>query len=158
MLGSEILEVGASERIACAAREGRGMPVQAPIALSLIVCDTASVDRGTGKTSLLGCFESVFSTTFPCAHPELTVFAELTDGRGQTPVTCRFARTLPDNLDGETLHSASIEVPFTDPLQIFKLVLTMRMLPFPMEGEYRVILEAEGTYIIERRIVAKKTS
>ncbi len=133
------------------------MPVQAPLALSLVVCDTASVDRGNGKTSLLGCFENVFASSYPCHHPELTVFAELTDGRGQTPVTCRFARTLPDNIDGETLLSTTVDVPFTDPLQIFKLVLTMKLLPFPTEGEYRVILEAEGAYIIERRIVASKT-
>lgn len=133
------------------------MPVQAPIALCLIVCDQASIDRGNGKVSLLGTFESVFSSTFPCHHPELTVFAELTDGHGQTPITVRFAKTSPDNIDGETLHSATVDAEFTSPLQVVRVVMTIRMLPFPSEGEYRVIMEAEGTYIIERRIIAMRT-
>ncbi|MCH8964204.1 MAG: hypothetical protein IIB58_04525, partial [Planctomycetes bacterium] len=56
-----------------------------PDVLSLLVCDQILIDRLTGKTSLIGMFSTIGAARFPVRHPQLCVFASLTDGRGKTP-------------------------------------------------------------------------
>ncbi len=64
-----------------------------PIALSIHVCDQVSIDQFSGKATIIGSFEFVGAPGFPASNPNLTVFAELVEGRGTVKATCRVVRT-----------------------------------------------------------------
>jgi hypothetical protein len=137
----------------------RAMPSQPPVALSMMICDAVQVDRGTGKTTNLGAFENVQATAYPARHPELTVFAELTDGRGQTQVKLKICFATADSLDGEELYSGTVDVVFPDPRFISRVILRIAPIDLPRAGEYRFILETDGgAFIAERRLVALTTT
>ena len=130
------------------------MSAQPPICLSMIVCDSVQPDRSTDKITILGAFEHISAESYPARHPEVTVFAELTDGRGQTPITLKVTRVQPDSLDGEVVFSGTLEATFPDPRFVARVILRMAPWDIPHEGEYRFILETEGAFVAERRVVA----
>lgn len=127
---------------------------QAPFPLCMLICDAVQQDRGSGKTTIFGAFADIISSVYPARHPELTIYAELTGGHGQTPITVKLCRTTADSVDGEELYSMTLEANFPDPRHVSKLILKIAPFDIPQEGEYRFILETEGTFIIERRLVA----
>lgn len=145
MLSICVLSLALEEATMAAAR-------QAPVCLSMIVCDSVQLDRGSGKVTILGAFENISSTAFPARHPELAVFAELTDGRGQTPLSLKICRVTPESLDGDELFRGSLEVNFVDPRQTARLMIQVAPWIIPQAGEYRFILETEGSFVAERRI------
>ena len=63
--------------------------VQAPFALSMIICDAVHLDPSTNKAYILGCFGAVGADSFPASHSSMTVFAEVTECRGKTPFLIR---------------------------------------------------------------------
>ncbi|GAB4489641.1 MAG: hypothetical protein OHK006_21550 [Thermodesulfovibrionales bacterium] len=67
-----------------------------------IVCDDIRQEVG-GKISLMGLFESIFSTQFPVMHPRLAIMAEWTCGRGEFET--RFRLLSPDRK--QTLRETS---------------------------------------------------
>lgn len=131
------------------------MPHQPPMALSMILCDTVVVDRATRKATLFGLFETVLATSFPTRVPQMTVFAELTDGHGKTPITLKYCRMTGDGLDGALIKSEDIEVSFLDPRQVVPLILGLAPIDFPEPGECRIMLAVEEVVFAERRILAR---
>ena len=122
---------------------------QVPYALCLLVCDSVSTDRDTGKPTIIGCFTSVSANQFPTVHPGLTIFAELTDGRGEVPITLRLC-----DVDEEwTLYETAATIPMDDPLVIGRVVHKISMVQFPKPGEYRVQLFAGDDLLLERRVM-----
>ena len=65
------------------------MPPSPPTLNSIIVCDQAIFDAETRKRSLIGIFQNIRSTQFPCTHPMLTVYASVTDAQGEYVFTLR---------------------------------------------------------------------
>lgn len=122
----------------------------APIVLSLIICDYVHADPGTGKKTLLGTFSMIGAPSFPVVHPELHVFAELTNGHGDTQVRLRLVRVTPDSIDGEEILSGTIDITFADPRQAVGFGIGFKNIRFPQAGEYRFILECGGALLLER--------
>ena len=57
-----------------------------PFVKSFLIADTVLQDRMTGKWSIIGIFDQVFSPTFPCVHPSLAIYVRLTDAQGNYKV------------------------------------------------------------------------
>lgn len=132
---------------------------QAPLCLSMIVCDNVSVDHGSNKVTILGAFSNVGASAFPATQPSLVVFAELTDGRGDTEIVLKFCRVTADSIDGDELFRVVMTASFSDPRAVVRGIFGVSPVPFPQAGEYRFILEtSSGAFIAERRIVAVQTS
>jgi hypothetical protein len=129
-------------------------PMQPPLPLVLVLCDQVAVDQTTGKTSIFGRFEAIFSHAYPAMHPALTMYAEFTDGHGKTSIRARIVRTTADSIDGEELANSTTELDFPDPFCVRTWVLSAQGLVFPEPGEYRCILDCGGTILIERRMMA----
>ena len=120
-----------------------------PDVLSLIVCDQIITDRMTGKQSLIGMFSRMHARGFPTAHPQLCVFATLTEGRGQVELAIRVVdanEARPPIVEGKG------KVEFKDPRAIAHLALQFHGLTFPESGEYRVQLYSGSTLLREARL------
>ena len=62
-----------------------------PSGLAIVVCDQIIEDKATNKKSLIGIFNNIASQTFPCRHPQLSVFVSLTEGHGNYDARMRIA-------------------------------------------------------------------
>ena len=120
-----------------------------PDILSLIVCDQIITDRLTGKHSLIGMFSRVHARRFPAAHPQLCVFASLTEGHGEVELTIRI-------VDANEARAPIVEgkgkVQFKDPRAIAHLALQFHGLTFPQPDGYRVQLWAGSELLREARL------
>ncbi len=124
-----------------------------PDVLSLLVCDQILVDRLTGKTSLIGLFSNIGATQFPVRHPQLWVFAALTDGHGRTPLELRVVDA--DDARPPVAHGAAT-LEFNNPRAVACLNLHFAGLVFPEPGQYRVQLRCHGELLREARLQLSK--
>ena len=74
-------------------------------------------------------------------------------GQDQNP-RGRVTTVRPITPDGDEILRGEIEVEFSDPRAVARILLALSPVPLPQEGEYRVILETAGHLIIERRLIA----
>src|SRR5438128_5805721 len=65
------------------------MGYQAPYPLAMIICEGIWHDPNSGKRTLLGCLSVLNVRKFPATRPVIAVYAAVTDGRGQIPITLR---------------------------------------------------------------------
>lgn len=120
-----------------------------PDVLALIVCDQIINDRMTGKHSLIGMFSRVHARAFPVAHPQICVFASLTDGHGKVDLTIRIVDA---NEARPPLVEGKGRVEFSDPRAVAHLALQFHGLTFPEPGPYRVQLYSGGELLREARL------
>ncbi|HEV58806.1 MAG TPA: hypothetical protein ENN87_15155 [Phycisphaerales bacterium] len=127
--------------------------VPPPLLLSAIVCDSVIVDAFTGKATVVGVFSTINARRYPARHHSLSVFCEMTGGRGTISVMAR----LIDLQDEEkALVEQRIGVEFADPLIVNSVILNFRGIPLPHPGEYRFQIYAGSEYCGERRIICRK--
>jgi len=121
-----------------------------PIGLAMIICDGIHVDPGTGKRTLLGLFSAVVTKEVPVTVGHMAVYVAITECRGKLPVMLQIV-----DVNEERAPVAKIEgeVELHDPLGMVEIDMRMGNVVFPTTGEYRVQFYAEGSPIIERRIV-----
>ena len=123
-----------------------------PKCLAIIVCDDVIEDKRTGKKSIIGAFNQIWSTSFPSQHDKLVLFVSLTDGKGESDLTVRVVRELQPDYSGEEIFRLAGKVKFGNPLDVAELVLTMHKLLLPQSGNYTVLVEVGGGIVGERRI------
>lgn len=122
-----------------------------PILLALVLCDTTIKDAATGKLSLIGTFNGIFSNNFPCVHPTLSVYVALTELRGK--VQCKLRMISPSNgivfdLPGQ------IEGP--GPTSIAEIVFQLPGIRFETTGSYSVEFWAGSELLGSRKLNAQK--
>jgi hypothetical protein len=101
--------------------------VQAPEVLVMILCDLVITDAETNKKSLIGLFDRIETTVFPCVLRHLHVYLSLTDGHGRLPVVLSCVPS-----DGsDVLFRGQVVVEFRDPLQVVELHLVFPNAQFP---------------------------
>jgi len=88
--------------------------------------------------------------TFPWSHPGITVYAALTDGRGETAIQVRLIDV--DEIR-EPVWENQTEVTFPDPITEVELLGVLDEIVFPEPGEYRLKLFAAGQLLRERRLM-----
>ena len=129
-----------------------------PSCLALLVCDSVVTDRSTGKISILGTFNEILADAVPVLVPQLTVYAELTDGHGDTTVILRVSRAAPQRVEGagdilgQTLGVWEFPISFDTPLRVYSLHITAMNLYLLDFGSYRFSVEVDGVNLIERCI------
>lgn len=122
----------------------------APLSLAMVICDAVYRDPATGKMTILGTFTALHAREFPLVVPQITVYLALTDARGKVPL--KFLLIDADE-DRDPVYRQELEVDFPDPIAVMDLVLMLGGVVFPLPGEYRLQLHADGEFVIERRIV-----
>jgi len=137
-----------------------------PSCLALLVCDAVITDRGTGKVSILGTFNEVLADGVPVLVPQLTVYAELSNGHGEATVILRISRAAPERVEGvgdilgRTLNVWEFPLVFDNPLHVYNLHITAMNLYLVDFGLYRISVEVDGLSLMERCIslTQRKTS
>jgi hypothetical protein len=122
-----------------------------PSPLALIICDHIWRDPYSGKVNLLGTFNAVAGNQFPLIHPAMSVYVALTDGLGAIEIRLRLIDVDDAN---DPIFDNRNTVTFADPRVIGELEFSQLNVAFPVPGEYRLQLYANGEFLLERRLHA----
>ena len=115
-----------------------------PQVKAFLICDHVLHDAGTNKKSLIGIFEQVYSSRFPCRHPKMSVYANLTDAHGTYDLTFRLVRLR----DGKVLLEAKgFRITVADPLQVSEFGVNLDGVVFEEPGKYEFALYANDQFL-----------
>lgn len=119
---------------------------ECPTCVAIVICNEVIEDKWTNNKSLIGLFNSVSAQQLPASHPRMFVMVSLTDGRGDWNVVIEISGP-----SGQPLFKAECQSRFEDPIAVHDLVVEVRGLPLPEEGEYYVGLTCSGRFLVSRR-------
>jgi hypothetical protein len=88
--------------------------------LSIIVCDDVYRDETTKKLVIVGAFNQIFATEFPCTHRKMVVLFTLTNGRGRYD----FSLAIEHEETGEHVVDISGPMQVDNPLRIADVTIT----------------------------------
>jgi hypothetical protein len=122
------------------------------MAQALIICDQMIEEAKTGKKSLIGIFNNIFSATFPAQHPKMCVYASLTNGRGPGSVELRCV-----NVEtGQTLFKFGGGIVFSDPNEVVEMNFNLNLVPLDAPGLHSLELWFEDELLLEKRFSVTK--
>src|SRR5437762_1078278 len=107
----------------------------------MLLCDEVVSQPGKQTLDLSGVRSTIVAASFPYVHPQLCVYLELSGHRGVMPtsIVCVHA----DSNRG-IIRSKQLEVPFTSPLAVVRVIFRIRNCPFKSPGLYLVECWAFG--------------
>jgi hypothetical protein len=125
---------------------------------AIIFCDQVIKEDGTGKLSLIGCFQGFVFKAFPARKGRFFVVVAVTNLRGQLKelnVTVR----IEDPKSGHVLSSSGGhlqftgregEVPTLQPSMVLELPIPMTNVTFPQAGTYSAVVLVDNE-LLDRR-------
>ncbi len=109
-----------------------------PYLLALLVCDSGTIDRNSGKKTLVGIFDRIIAGEFPTSR-WLSVYFRLTDAQGKYIFKTQYAQVKSGNIlaEAETKDALTIEnrLDTFDSLMSFPMAL---LVPEPGQYEFRL--------------------
>ena len=117
-----------------------------PSPIALVVCDNVYREAG-GKTALVGLFNRIVANRIPVTHPQLCVYAAVTDTRPGT----RFRIVVEHGETGEVV--AELQGPPPEkagPTTICDFVFVLRGLKFPKPGTYFIQFWGNEHLLLQR--------
>jgi len=118
-----------------------------PTGLAIVICDQIIEDKHTNKKSLIGIFNNINATNFPCRHPQICVFVSLTEGRGQCNARLRVVNEETD----QVITDVRGPIQFPDIHAVVELVFNLVGLVFPSPGLYSIEFYCDDVLVLERR-------
>ncbi len=119
----------------------------APIGLAIVICDQIIEDKFTHKKSLIGIFNQIATSQFPCRHPQISVFVALTEGRGT--YAARLKITHDDS--GDVVGEVNGHIQFPDIHAAVEINFNLVGLVFPQPGLYSIEFYCDDMLVLERR-------
>jgi hypothetical protein len=117
-----------------------------PQVVALVLADQVYRDPSNNKCFILGTYNAVFATSFPCLRQSMNLYAALTNGHGKVPI--RLVLTDADEELG-SLALAEGTVEMKDPLASLEIVFQLSNVVLPRPGQYRLQLFASGELLRE---------
>ena len=115
-----------------------------PKANSIMICDNVLTEEGTNKKSLIGIFEHILSSQFPCVHGALSLYVKLTDAAGEYT----FHLELYDLEQNKKLgEGTTTPISIKDRHDFHEVIFKLMGLVFEHPGKYEFRLFANGEYI-----------
>jgi hypothetical protein len=118
-----------------------------PSGLAIVVCDQIIEDKATNKKSLIGIFNNIASQTFPCRHPQLSVFVSLTEGHGNYDARMRIA----NEETSTTVTEVKGQIQLPDVNMVAELAFNFLGLEFAAPGLYSIEFYCDDALVLERR-------
>ena len=119
------------------------LPAPHPALNAMLICDLALQEQVTGKTSLVGIFETVSAYQFPARHGFLSVYVKLTDVQGEYHLRLELVRLEELKVVGQ----GQIRATFADRMVHAELVFQIGDIVFEGEGRYEFRLYANGRWV-----------
>ncbi len=130
---------------------------------SFLVADGVIQDRATGKWSVIGIFDRIFSPQFPCVHPVVAIYVKLSDALGRYKVRVEFRDASEDRcvsaFEGIDLAERVTEkMGFTprDRLQGVEFGIQTHGLPLQKPGRYLFQLYLNDEYVASSPLTVVK--
>lgn len=118
-----------------------------PVGLAIVVCDQIIEDKATNKKSLIGIFNNIASPTFPCRHPQLSVFVSLTEGHGSYQARLRIT----NEDSSKVITEVTGQIQFPDVNLVAELAFNFLGLEFPAPALYSIEFYCDDSLVLERR-------
>ena len=123
----------------------------------IIFCDYVIREQGSGKLTLVGCFQAFVFKEFPAKKNRFFVVVGVTNLRGQIKEINITAR-IEDSKSGHVLASASGKLEFTgegempmiQPMNVIELPLPINEITFPAAGTYSAVVLVDNEEISRR--------
>ena len=114
-----------------------------PSIKAMLICDRVITEVGSNKKSLIGIFENIMSSKFPCTHHSLSVYVNFTDALGKYD----FKLELADVEENKVLSAAEIKnANIEDKLGTNELAFNLQGLSFPHPGKYEFRIYANERF------------
>lgn len=124
-----------------------------PDLLSINVCDQVIREEKTHKTSLIGMFNNITATKFPCSHPCLHVHVAVTSGNGNQAARLCFV----NNDSNQVVMELKGPIQFPNRTAIVEMNFEIKNLPLKAPGLYHFELWVGEMLIGQRHFNVKKT-
>ena len=118
-----------------------------PRALAFIICDTVIDDKATNKKSLIGLFNNIYASNFPCRHSLINVFLTLTEGYGN--YECSLICVKDD--ESQKIVRLSGPLTFDNPLSVVEAKFEIRGMVLPEPGMYRFDFLCGDVPVVSRK-------
>ncbi len=116
-----------------------------PYLLAILVCDSATIDRNSGKKTLVGIFDRVIAGKFSTSR-WCSVYFKLSDAQGNYRFKVQYAQVETGNIlaEAETKEALTIK----NRLDTFDSLISFpRALPIPQAGQYEFRLYANDIFL-----------
>lgn len=124
-----------------------------PSPIALVVCDNV-YKESSGKSALVGLFNSIRAKKFPVAHPRLCVYVSVTDIHPSTTFKLDIVHSETDQsvvtLQGPPLKGA-------DPTTICDFTFEIKNIVFPEPGRYYIRFFGNEYILLQRPFEVAKT-
>ena len=119
---------------------------EAPVCVSLVLCNECIEDKRTNNKSLIGLFNAVNVQSIPAVHPRMVVLATITNA--STTFTLSLIIRAPSGAEVATL---SAPFPAMHPLATYDIVFEFNGVNLEETGTYHADLLCDGSYLGGRR-------
>jgi hypothetical protein len=130
------------------------LPPPHPALNAMLICDLALQEQVTGKTSLVGIFETVSAYQFPARHGFLSVYVKLTDVQGEYRLRLEFVQL--DEL--KVVGQGQLRATFADRMAPAELVFQIGDIVFGREGPYEFRLYANDRWVGSKSLNVRQAS
>jgi hypothetical protein len=130
------------------------LPPPHPALNAMLICDLALQEQVTGKTSLVGIFETVSAYQFPARHGFLSVYVKLTDVQGEYGLRLEFVQL--DEL--KVVGQGQLRATFADRMAPAELVFQIGDIVFEREGRYEFRLYANDRWVGSKSLNVRQAS
>ena len=123
---------------------------------AMLICDYVITERGTNKKSLIGVFENIGASTFPCTHFAMSVYIKLTDAQGGYKFRLELVDLQSDTLIGKSEMPEEVRIP--SPLDAHELVFNLRGVRFMHPGKYEFRIFANDRIFGQKNLVVEQVA
>jgi len=119
---------------------------EAPLCVSMVLCNECIEDKRTNNKSLIGLFNAIHVQTMPALHPRMVVMATITNAS-----TTLMLKTIIRTPSGSEVAELGAPFPAAHPLATYDIVFEFNGVLLEEAGTYHVDLLCDGSYLGGRR-------
>lgn len=122
-----------------------------PTCKAILLCDSAIVDAGTGKVSLIGLIDHFTVHKFPARLPSYHAFLQITDAVGRYEIVLEI-----HDLQNDTVlaRGQGIGIEISEKLSKANVIIPIPPLPLPHAGKYDFVVFANSQEIDRQTFTA----
>ncbi|QDV89258.1 hypothetical protein RAS2_03230 [Phycisphaerae bacterium RAS2] len=119
--------------------------------ISIIVCNDIYRDEASKNLILVGTFNTIEASAFPCRHHQMSVLATLTNGNGEYKLEIGIEH----EQSGVTIMMLTGATNFDTPLAVTDIHVRLEGIVFEKPGKYWVFVKADGELLQQRPLLVR---